>query len=155
MQARTVPGTGIVISKLAADYLDSSGRCATLPASKSALQPRQPPAQHAISRRWQLWLGNAAHGSSVSTTAGGSVAAAAAGAAAEAAAVAAAGLRSGLHLAARAMQLSSRQRQQQQQWQAGTAKAVDAGALCLFTFRGKWYLLATQQMGWCAFLLRC
>lgn len=145
-----MPGTGIVISKLAADYLDSSGRCATLPAPKSALQPRQPVAQHAISRRWQLWLGNAASGGPVSTTAGVSLAAAAA----RAAAVAAAGLRSGLHLAARATQLSFRQRrqqQQQQQLQASTAKAVDAGALCLFTFRGKWYLLATQKMGWCVF----
>lgn len=149
--ARTVPRTGIVISKLAGDYLDSSGRCATLPAPKSALQPQQSPAPHATSRRWQFWFGNAAHDGPVPTAAGASVAAAAAatGAAAEAVAVAADGLRSGLHLAARAMQLLFRQQQRQrQQWQVGTTKAVDAGALCLFMFGGKWYLLATQKMGW-------
>jgi hypothetical protein len=161
VQARTVPGTGIVISKLAGDYLDSSGRCATLPAAKNALQPQQPqqrPVQHDVPGRWRLWFDDAEHDSPVPTAADASVAAVAAtatGVAAEAVAVAAAGLRSGLHLAARAMQLAFRQRQQQQQqqhWQAGTAKPADAGALCLFTFGGKWYLLAAQKMGWCVCL---
>jgi hypothetical protein len=28
------------------------------------------------------------------------------------------------------------------------AKASDAGAPCLFKFKGKWYLLAAHQAGW-------
>lgn len=154
LQARTVPGTGIVISKLNADFLDSSGRCATIPASKPTWQLRLQPVMRAVSLLQQLRGGGGGTQTQTESAAAGASYPATTAAAVAAAAAASGSLRSRLHAVGRALRFWVSDGRHQMQHIVGgggaaaIAKARDAGAPCLFKFRGKWYLLAAQQAGW-------
>jgi hypothetical protein len=179
MQARTVPGTGVVISKLNADFLDSLGRCARIPAAQPSGQQQQqqqheqqqlghlqPQQQHGSPWHW-LMQPSSRSSSSTAAAAGehtGSPEMRWFGQPSQmtgaAAVVAAAGMKLGLHVAARAMlQAATLQQRFAQAPMPQTAaaeaaaavagkKGGDVGAPCLFKFEGKWYLLVAQHSGW-------
>lgn len=151
VQARTVPGFGIMISKLKADFLDTTGHCATIPPPKASLQERSSASKLSqySSRLRQRLVGGALHHAATDVSVvpeGGRMAPRSA---AEVAAVAGASLRSEPHAAASALQIPPSSIQQQQQpARANGDKTFDPGAPCLFKFKGKWYLLAARKMGW-------
>lgn len=146
-----MPGSGIVISQLNPDYLDSSGRCATITPNKPKRRLR--PLAHVIT-----WLQQHSHSSSWARP--GLTAA-------QAAVTTAAGsLRSGAHVFLAALrQLPTTATHDiaygtaqdmagpavlhfDQSARGPSAAGGDVGAPCLFSLKGKWYLLAAHSSDW-------